>query len=512
MKLRVVLAAALLLAAASSSFALSPEYSEWGSGPAHYLMTQEEASAWKAISTDDAAKAFVDLFWARRDPTPGTPANEFREEFERRVAFADANFPLGKKKGSLTDRGRIYIVLGPPKRVERRTANPGANMDRSVDQMQHEDRASQSWIYEGDSAREIFNIPAATLEFSDRLGNGDFRLQRGRVDTTAAQERALARAITQPNLTSVPAASPAPQAAAAPVPAAVSNQLSSEALRTAVTEFKAAKANPYKTVYVNWGEYVTSTGEVFTPVMLYVPKDAGLTAGQTLTFFGVVEDASGAAVASVEKPLTVTATGEDFFVDTSLTLPGGKLKGYFGLADAGKPVAMAVADMELSGSVDQNESGVSQLILSNNIYPLAEAQAPTDPFAFGGMKVVPKGNRTFTKKDELWYFFTVRNPALPAVEAAAGAEGAAEAVALPKLQVALDIEGTDPSGQKLKTKRMPLSEAVAVAMQGAPGQYGVGSSMLLESFEPGSYTLKLKVIDTVGKKTWNLTETFRVVE
>lgn len=509
MKLRVFLAAALLVAVASSSYAISPEYAAFGQGPAQYLMTKEEAAAWKAVTTDEVAKAFIDLFWARRDPSPGTLANEFRAEFDRRVAYADANFAFGRKAGSLTDRGRIYILFGAPRRVERRTAAP--QMESGA--MQQEDRATQNWIYDGDAARTTFNVPTATLTFVDRLGNDDYRLQRSRVDTADAQSRAVARAITQPELTAAPSYdAPAPAARAAAAPAVATDELSTESLKSAIADFKAAKSNPYdKKVYLNWGEYVTASGEVFTPVMLYVSKDAGLTAGQTLTFFGAVEDESGKVVGSVEKPLTVTATGEDFFADASLLLPGGKLKGYFGLADAGKPLAMASAAMELQGTADKDAPAVTQLILSNNIFPLPRAQAPTDPFAFGGMKVVPKGNRQFTKKDELWYFFTVRNPALPA-EAAPGAEGAAAEVALPKLQVALDVEGTDPSGKKLKTKRMPLSEVAAVPMGGAAGQYGVGSSMLLETFEPGTYKLKLKVIDTVGKKTWNLSETFTVVE
>ena len=61
-----------------------------------------------------------------------------------------------------------------------------------------------------------------------------------------------------------------------------------------IEEFKAAAKNPYENQgFATWGEYVTPSGDYFVPVMLYVPKSAGLNGEQQVTFFGVVEDASG---------------------------------------------------------------------------------------------------------------------------------------------------------------------------------------------------------------------------
>src|SRR5207302_11511107 len=91
MKTRNFLIAAILTAAAATSAfaALSPAKADFGKGPAQYLMTAEEKAAWKNIQTDAAADEFIALFWARRDPTPATPRNEFREEFEARVKTAE---------------------------------------------------------------------------------------------------------------------------------------------------------------------------------------------------------------------------------------------------------------------------------------------------------------------------------------------------------------------------------------------------------------------------------------
>src|SRR5437868_11946159 len=122
MKTRNLLMAAVMIVAVATSAvaALSPANVDWGRGAVQYLMTNEEKAAWKAVQTDAEADAFVALFWARRDPTPATPRNEFREEFESRVKAADDQLSHGRTKGSTTDAGRILILFGPPTRATRK--------------------------------------------------------------------------------------------------------------------------------------------------------------------------------------------------------------------------------------------------------------------------------------------------------------------------------------------------------------------------------------------------------
>jgi len=117
---RIRLAVMLVVAVATgipAFAALSPKFADWAKGPEQWLLTRDELRAWKNVKTDEEAQAFIDLFWARRDPTPGTFRNEFRENFETRVQYTDENYKSekSKKRGSLTDPGRVYILLGPPK-------------------------------------------------------------------------------------------------------------------------------------------------------------------------------------------------------------------------------------------------------------------------------------------------------------------------------------------------------------------------------------------------------------
>lgn len=515
MKMRTLVAAVLAAGLAVSGFAaLSTELSDWGNGPVQFLMTKEEAAQWKTLTTDDQAKAFIALFWARRDPTPATPQNEFKADFDARVTAADQYFAEGTLRGAMTDRGKALILYGKPAKMVR-IANPAAIAPSEGSTAPDRDTSNTvEWQYEGDAAKTMFGAARATIRFTDRTGNNEFKVDRGSADLKSAQQRTIEHAIVNPNLTAAPSFAAPPQqqpVPAAPAAAAVQTELTTESLETAVNEFKAAAKNPYdKTIYATTGEYVTPSGETFVPVMLYIPKAAGLNASSSLTYFGVVQDESGKNVLAFEQPAKLTESKGDFYVDRSLRLGAGKHHAIFGLADNGKPVAMVATDMDLAGTIDKEATAISQLTLSNNIYPLTVAQAPDDPFAFGGVKVVPKADKTYTKADDLWYFFELRNPGL--VESAdtvpvSGGDSAAQ----PKVQVKIDVEGTDTTGKKVKMSAPP-TEAAAIAMKGVPGHYGVGSAIPLASFKPGDYTFTIKVIDTVKKASYTLKDNFKVVE
>jgi GWxTD domain-containing protein len=82
-----------------------------------YIITDEERQAFKQLSNDEERDQFIEQFWLRRDPTPDTEENEFKEEHYRRIAYANEHFPAGIP-GWRTDRGRIYIVWGPADEIE----------------------------------------------------------------------------------------------------------------------------------------------------------------------------------------------------------------------------------------------------------------------------------------------------------------------------------------------------------------------------------------------------------
>jgi GWxTD domain-containing protein len=92
---------------------LETPYRKWLNEDVFYIITDEERTAFKRLQTDEEREQFIEQFWLRRDPTPDTVENEFKEEHYRRIAYANERFASGIP-GWKTDRGRIYITFGPP--------------------------------------------------------------------------------------------------------------------------------------------------------------------------------------------------------------------------------------------------------------------------------------------------------------------------------------------------------------------------------------------------------------
>ena len=96
---------------------ISKTYKKWLDEDVRWIITDEERAAFKQLSNDEERDQFIEQFWLRRDPTPDTAENEFKEEHYRRIAYANEHFAAGIP-GWKTDRGRIYIIYGPPDNIE----------------------------------------------------------------------------------------------------------------------------------------------------------------------------------------------------------------------------------------------------------------------------------------------------------------------------------------------------------------------------------------------------------
>jgi GWxTD domain-containing protein len=116
---------------AFQEFKLPPNASEqvnavWADGPVKWIMTPEEKRGWDELAGGAEWQDFVDRFWESRNPRPGNPDNAFKTTFERRVAYADAHFvQVEGTRGSLTERGMVFVVLGPPSYIGRRPIRTG---------------------------------------------------------------------------------------------------------------------------------------------------------------------------------------------------------------------------------------------------------------------------------------------------------------------------------------------------------------------------------------------------
>jgi len=505
---------ALSLAFAVSAFgAISKEHAEFAKGPTQLLLTKEERKQWEGIKTDAQARAFIDLFWARRDPTPGTAPNEYRDAITQRMQRADSLYGTARLRGSATDQGKVYVLLGPPTTISRGGAAPGTGVrapgstfgqPTNLDPTSVQGNApSEIWTYEQSKVELKLGQPTLKVAFSDQYASNDWKMERiAGTDYATAFDRITRLYIANPELTTVPvyadagAPSVASVTAPAPTTAPAKSTLKSDALRSAIDAARAAKATS-ESLYLSYGEFVTPAGEYYVPVQLYVPKSAGLAAGSNVTFFGAVENETG-RVAEIEENVTLTASGESSFYARTLTIPAGSYTGTFGLAKDGKPIAVVSKPMKLEGR-DKSASAISSMVLSNNVYVLAKPQLPTDPFSFGGIKVVPKGDASFRKADDLWYFFELQNPAMDA------------ATGQPKMSTKLTIKGKAKDGTEVN-RTAPAAITDVQALKGVEGHYILAQSLPLASFQPGDYTIVVKVNDMAMGKSYEFEEAFRIVE
>ncbi len=196
--LKAFIGLTLLCVIASSAFAaLSPKLEEWGKGPAQWIMTSDEQRAWRKVKTDEEANHFIDLFWARRDPSPGTPVNEFKDEFNARVAYADKTFIEKNKRGALTDRGRVYIVLGAATRIAGQTNDQMGVADTAKG-------ARDIWVWERADAQK-FDMSRVEVVFVEDPSTDRHQRDPGRTDFGRANSVAIRKAIASADLTEVPA-------------------------------------------------------------------------------------------------------------------------------------------------------------------------------------------------------------------------------------------------------------------------------------------------------------------
>lgn len=149
-------------AAVKQNDKLPPHHRTWLEEEVVYIITPVEREVFLSLRTDREREMFIEAFWKQRDPTPGSPENEFRTEHYRRLAHA--NRFLGRetpRPGWRTDRGRIYIILGEPNDIQRFDGRSGIY-------------ASEIWFYQGLDAP---GLPAGFyVVFFQESGHGEYRL------------------------------------------------------------------------------------------------------------------------------------------------------------------------------------------------------------------------------------------------------------------------------------------------------------------------------------------------
>lgn len=421
MKKTLIVLCALFLGSMTAWAALSQKYADWPNGPAGYLMTQQERAAYKQLTTDEQAKQFIDLFWAKRDPNLSTRINEFKRDFQARVAAADKMFAEKNVRGSMTDRGKVFILMGPPAnrgkepiekflislygrgRQDTHAALGGTGLDVSTVMygiaFNRAKGVAEIWLYTRDQLPATVRIPkrfkTVMFAFFDTDGTGHYELQRNIRDAKWAIECLDAmpqKDLAHPNMTKMPVYPLLPGTTAA-TPA----QLAWLAINPAPwPEGARAGVSPgveEADIYPAWA-FIILPDKV-------APAD---------TMVGRLTGADGKLIGTFQKSVTGLETQSGRLYEVSVPAPAGSSTLELALAAQGSPVAVRKLDITME-DVPAGATYITPMVAGQQVIDVTKFVAGT-PFIYGGHHVVPRPDGHFAYTDTLNYFCLIVHPGL----------------------------------------------------------------------------------------------------
>lgn len=505
--LLVLLAAPAVPAAAE----LSSKYTDWAAGPVSVAFTNAERESWKQVASDQDADTWARLFWAKRDPDPKTPDNEFRTELEARIAGADKQFAGAAGRGALTDPGKAFLVFGKPSRVVRLTPSgpddPNAGGSEDDDSMLGGMSAGgpgmETWIWDGDKRPK--SLAKGRLEIRFVPGKGGTRVFADPSGAAKAMEAENAAHVLHPEMTAADVkaqAAPPPTTTAAPAAAGAATTAAAkpaepwhaqpiapatvEALRAAVPPADAKpkaggpdlEAGAFQTYDEKWA------------IELQVAQPAAQAAGQRVA---VEVTRDGAAVHAFELADAWQTIGGEAYLQGAVPVEPGAYQVVAGIVDATGKVTWA-AKKAVTVPADSAAPWMSDLYLTQHIQPLADnrRQEMLEPFTWMSVNVVPQGDDRFAQGSTIWLYAHVCNAKVdPATQK-------------PTLQTVLYLSGT-----KKFRGRIPM-EATSVN----PNCWALNQSLDLvpATFPPGDYEMKLELSDGAGGAKLSASHPFTVVK
>jgi len=499
---------AFLVFAAHPVLAALDKHKDWDKSPEYqYLATDAEKKEWKKIASDADAENFIALFWAKRDPDLRTPQNEYRERFDALVKVADEHFAIGRKRGALTERGKLLVLVGGPKEIIPRamsssapptggapgagdvsgagtltgTAGGGATLYTFVYDKAH----LPSWA-EGATQNIGFIVDPA-------LGTESL------VDTAAArrlENKAVQMALVNPDLKEVPVYKTKEQAEAERKAAAeaAKGPALAPASRAAIDGLASEPFGPLAVLPLAYGD-----GSTRLNVQLYVPGAAVGTSGSARLAI-VVRASDGSEAARVDEDAKLTKTRSDYFVDRSLRVPPGEYDVAVVLLDAAGKVLVSGRRTATVPALP-TEFAASPLLVAVNDFP-AEGTKGDEPFTFSARRFVAKGDGRLDPSDGLSYAVRIYNPPIDPVSHMVTLKRVIRLK--PKGQPPIDVP--TPPEEPAKAPEVKDGGALVLDLAG-----GIIESNLGQYLRPNDYELRVTILDTSSQKKLDLVAPFTVV-
>jgi len=499
---------------------LETPYKKWLNEDVVYIITDEEKKAFSRLSTDDERQQFIEQFWLRRDPTPDTEENEYKEEHYRRIAYANEHYASGIP-GWKTDRGRIYIVYGPPDEIESHPS--GGTYERPYEEG---GGTTSTYPFEQWRYRYIDGIGNnIVIEFVDTTMSGEYHMTMDpsekdallyvpNAGLTLAEQMGLADKTQRFNRTDGTHLGTGGD----PLPVSMQEferleqfaklqaapKVKFKDLEEAVTSSIRYNALPFK-VKADFVKVTDSTVLALVALQFdrkdlqFQQKDD--VAKATVNIFGRVTSIAGRVVNTFEDPVTVEVPsnmlgkaiqGSSIYSKAIPLAPG-----MYRLTLVCKDVVggnMTTYPMALNvPHFDDEKLGQSSLILADLIEKVPTNSIGSGPFVVGDTKVRPRISDTFERNEKLGIYTQFYN------------FGPDEKTRKPNGTIEYEImkNGADKAV-------LDYTEEVT-ALPGASAQQVTIEKLLpLQSLDPGQYTLKLKVTDKNRNQTLTPTATFTV--
>lgn len=460
-----VVGAATFLLATFAVAELSPKFKDWPDGPAGLLMTKQDKKEYKKLDTDAQAEHFIALFWARRDPDLGTLVNEFKRDFEMRVAAADKMFAFGKVPGWDTARGRTLILMGKPtNRSVQAAGQARENLPGAEGAEESGGGGTEVWDYGPEALPQGTKPDHIYFIFREsRIGYNDYTLDR-RDPRNAEGIRLLAdapeRDLLHPKLTEVPS---------------IGLVVGSKAATPEQLAVLAGAEKPWP----EGAAFLTDQGAMSAgqhPLWLWVQLPDRIPAASqaigSVTTAGSGENVGTFAV-GVQPIAVPSARGYEF----SLPLDAGEFKVDIALLGPDGPLAVKSIDATVKAIPAEGEY-ISPFIWGAEVQKNLNAKL-SDPFDIGGWHVIPRVGDAFTTEESLNYFCTILRPTLDA-------QGQGKF----NLSLALYF------GQRKLTETPPQPAHIS---QIGGGLWMLGNSLPLQNFhKSGQYRLIVTIKDTLS--------------
>jgi GWxTD domain-containing protein len=499
---------------------LETPYKKWLNEDVIYIITDEERTAFKRLNTDEEREQFIEQFWLRRDPTPDTVENEFKEEHYRRIAYANERYASGIP-GWKSDRGRIYITYGPPDEIESHPS--GGSYERPMEEGGGE---TSTYPFEQWRYRYIEGIGNdIIIEFVDPTMSGEYRMtmdpsekdallyvpgagltmmeQMGMTNKTARFNRTDGTHLgtgNQPLPASMNEFERLERFAKLQKPPAVKFKDLEAAVSTRITfNILPVKVQADYIKVTNSSVLTSITMQVENKDLQFQLKDTVQRA--SLNIYARITTMSRRVVNVFEEPVEITAPPEmlqaavakSSIYQKSVPLPPGMYRLNVVVKDV---IGGNMNNYEVALNVphyDDEKLSSSSLILADLIEKVPTRSIGVGQFVVGDSKVRPRLNDTFRHDEKMGIYLQLYN------------FGPDEKTQKPNGTVEYEVvkNGTNE-------KIFNFSEELAKMPDASAQQVTIEKLLPLQTLKPGQYTLKMKVTDKNRNQTLTPSAVFTV--